>query len=53
MGAIEKLPDLVPLMEDQLLILMNSAFSAGIHYNLDVISHIADAIATLNSQKGY
>ena len=53
MSAIEKLPDLVPLLEDHLMVLMNSAFTAGIQQNLDVSSHIADAIAALNSLKGY
>lgn len=53
MSAIEKLPDLVPLLEDHLMVLMTSAFAAGVQQNLDVTSHIADAIAALNSLKGY
>ena len=52
-SAIEKLPDICPLAQEELTTILKTAFNLGLYSNLAVTSYISDAIAVLNSQAGY
>lgn len=52
-SAVEKLPDICPLAQEELNTILGTAFNLGLYSNIGVTSYICDTIAVLNSQAGY
>merc|ERR1712029_333974 len=50
--ALEKLPDVAPLAQEQLHTILGTAFSLG-HSNLEVVNPLCDTLTMLNSLSGY
>ena len=50
--ALEKLPDVAPLAQEQLHTILSTAFSLG-HSNLEVVNPLCDTLTMLNSLSGY
>ena len=51
--AIEKLPDVAPLAQEQLESLLNTAFNLGLSSNLEVVVPICDTLNLMNGLAGY
>ena len=51
--AMEKLPDVAPLAQEQLENVLTTAFNLGLYSNLEVINPICDTLTLLNSLSGY
>ena len=50
--ALEKLPDVTPIAQEQLHTILSTAFSLG-HSNLEVVNPLCDTLTMLNSLSGY
>jgi hypothetical protein len=51
--ALEKLPDVAPLAQEQLSTILPTAFNLGCHSNLNVTTHICDTLNILNGLSGH
>lgn len=51
--ALEKLPDVAPLAQEQLAAIMKTAFNLGLYSTLEVNNPICDTLTLLNSLSGY
>ena len=52
-SALEKLPDIAPLVQEKITSIMQVAFCLGLYSNLTVTSYITETISVLNAQAGY
>lgn len=52
-SALEKLPDIAPLVQEKITSIMQVAFCLGLYSNLTVTSYISETISVLNAQAGY
>ena len=53
LSALEKLPDIAPLVQEKLTSIMQVVFCLGLYSNMTVTSYITETISVLNSQAGY
>ena len=51
--ALEKLPDVASLSQEQLHTILTTVFSLGLYSNLEVVNPLCDTMAMLNSLSGY
>ena len=51
--AMEKLPDVAPLAQEQLETVLNTAFNLGLYSNLEVVNPICDTLTLMNGLAGY
>lgn len=51
--AMEKLPDVAPLAQEHLEIILNTAFNLGLYSNLEVVNPICDTLSLMNGLAGY
>lgn len=51
--AMEKLPDVAPLAQEHLEIVLNTAFNLGLYSNLEVVNPICDTLSLMNGLAGY
>ena len=52
-SALEKLPDIAPLVQEKITSIMQVAFCLGLYSILTVTSYISETISVLNAQAGY
>ena len=51
--AMEKLPDVAPLAQEQLETVLNTAFNLGLYSNLEVVNPICDTLTLMNGLAGF